>query len=587
MYSKTIMAMFVVAVVCGASVLAEQTDVRVELGSKSVQQYGRLEIEVTGVGEYERPGDPAEVRLDAEMVSPSGKKVAAPGFAMHKTREVKKGGDIKWEPYGDWLWRIRYMPDEIGTYKGVAVVTTKEGRRSSEEFSFEVSKSESKGIIRLAKQNPWAFEYSDGTPYIAIGQNLGWAGGNRLEKYRKWISSMAANDCNFIRVWFGSTWCFGIQGKKAYIYNEDAAELLERVLGLCEERGIAIKLCLGDNIPSYLAGQNGPFKQCETKLDFLTKESAKTQWKGIQRYCVARYGASTSIFAWEMWNEMVSNFGHGDEVAAWTEEMCRHVKSVDPHGHLAGNSTGMLGLNVYRQPSVDFTQYHRYGGANHKCYETPQTDDEPLFEVYAGRLRALRELGKPVFLAECGLTGAGWRAHPATDPGRAREHPKDTKGYAFHESLWMGFIDGGAGAGQTWWWHGAVDYWNYYPQFKPFVKFVSDIPLNEAPLPPSSGEAEPENLRCFVRQNGWGAIAWVVNANDGWYSLVIEGEKPAKVNGGKITFGGLENGEYRVQLMYPWTGESTERTTSVENGQTTVSLPEFEIDIAVKLVKTG
>jgi len=521
------------------------------------------------------------------MVSPSGKKVVAPGFALHKTKEVMQGKEVKWEPYGEWLWRILYMPDETGTYKGVAVVTTKEGRRTSDEFSFEVSKSESKGIIRVATQNPWAFEYSDGTPYIAIGQNLCWAGDSRFENYRRWIEKMAANDCNFIRVWLGAYWCFGIQGKEPYVYSEDAAELMERVLELCEKHSIAIDICLGDNVQaSYVNKDSGVFKECETKLDFLTKESAKAQWKGIVRYCVARYGASTSIFAWEMWNEMISNFGHPDEVATWTEEMCAYVKSVDPHGHMAMNSSGMLGLNMYRQPSVDMTVYHRYGGADHDCFETPQTKEQPLFEVYGGRIAELRKIGKPVLLAECGLTDIKWGPHPATDAGRDREYPKDRKGYAFHESLWMGFIDGGAGTGHTWWWDGMVEPWNYYPQFKPFAKFVGDIPLNKAPLPPRTGKAEPENLRCFVRQNDWGAIAWVVNVNDGWHSLVMEGRKPEKVSGGKIFFSGLESGEYSVELVNPWTGESKEWTTSVENGQTTVSLPEFEIDMAVKVVKT-
>ncbi len=568
------------------AIAAQQGNLRVELGAQQVKQYGRLEMQVIGVGEYERPGDPAEVRLDAEMVSPSGKKIVVPGFAMHKTREVDARGGVKWEPYGDWLWRIRFMPDEAGVYKGTAVLTARDGRRTSDEFSFEVSKSDSKGIIRVAKQNPWAFEYSNGSPYIAVGQNLCWAGGNRLENYRMWLDKMAANNCNFIRVWLGANWCFGVQGKEPYVYSEDAAELMDRVLELCEKHGIAIKLCLGDNINGYLPNNGGPFKQCETSLDFLTKESAKTQWKGIERYCVARYGASTSIFAWEMWNEMVSNFGNGDQVAAWTEEMCKYIKSIDPYGHLAGNSTGMLGLNVYRQPSVDFTQYHRYGGANHGCYETPQTDKEPLFEVFAGRLAELRKLGKPVLLAECGLTRPDWGPHPTSLPDQDTDSPKDTKGYAFHESLWMGFIDGGAGSGHTWWWDGMVDPWNYYPQFKPIAAFVSDIPLNKAPLPPASGKVEPENLRCFVRQNDWGAVAWVVNSNDGWYSLVMEARKPARVSGGKLTFTGLKDGQYTVQMMNPWSGETTNKTAETQAGQLTVALADFEIDTAVKVIRT-
>jgi len=277
MYGNVVKVLFVICIVCGASARAEEADIRVKLGSKSVRQYGRLEMLVTGVGQFELTGDPSVVKLDAELVSPSGKKVVAPGFAMRATKEVKTDKDVKWEPYGGWLWRIRYMPDEVGIYKGEAVVTTREGQRPSERFSFEVSKSDSKGIIRVAKGNPWAFEYSDGSPYIAIGHNLCWSGGNRLTEYRKWLDKMAANDCNFIRIWFGSTWCFGIQGTEPYVYNEDAAKLLERVMKLCEERRIAVKLCFGDNIRLYLPPKGAPYKQCETGLDFLTRDDARRQ----------------------------------------------------------------------------------------------------------------------------------------------------------------------------------------------------------------------------------------------------------------------------------------------------------------------
>jgi hypothetical protein len=46
----------------------------------------------------------------------------------------------------------------------------------------------------------------------------------------------------------------------------------------------------------------------------------------------------------------------------------------------------------------------------------------------------------------------------------------------------------------------------------------------------------------------------------------MEAKKPEKLSGGKITFNGLENGDYRVELVGAWTGESTEGTARVENG---------------------
>jgi len=585
MLRRELFAVLIGLVTCGSVVWSQTEKLRVIVRRNTVPQYSRNEIAVIGVGDYERPGDPAEIKLDAVLQSPSGKTVVVPGFAMHETRTVKQKNRPKFVATGPWRWRVRYMPDEVGKYTGIVKITTPEEIRKSEEFSFSVSPSDSSGIIRVARHNPWAFEYSDGTAYIPIGQNLSWASCNdRLAKYNKWLNDMAANGCNFIRIWLGADWCFGIQGNEPYRYNEDAAELMDRVLELCEARGIAVKLCFGNNIDGYLGKNDGPFKQCENKLDFLTKDSAKTQWKALQRYCVARYGASTSIFAWEMWNEMVSNFGDINEVAAWTQEMCRHVKSIDSHSHLSGNSTGKLGLKVYTQPAVDFTQYHRYGGADHKCYETPQTADEALFSVYDGRIRQLRRLGKPVLLAECGLTRSGWGPHPVTTPGT--DGPKDKNGYAFHEALWIGFFDGGAGSGQTWWWDSMVEQWNYYGQFQPLADFVSDIPLNEVPLPPSQGQVAPENLRCYVRQNDRIAVAWVINENDDWYSLVVKDKEPEPVSGAILTLTGLEDGQYKADFMNPWTGDTVTKNAQVDKGELTLVLPDFKIDTAVKLKKT-
>jgi len=581
MFRKSLLIVLAVVFLSGAASLAQQQKLRVMLRQEYVNQYGRLEIGVAGVGDYERPGDPAQVKLDAVLQSPSGETIVAPGFAMHETREIKRDNQPKYVPAGPWRWRVRYMPNETGKYTGVVKVTDAEGVRTSEEFSFNVRPSRSKGILRIAENNPWAFEYEDGTPYIAIGQNLSWSHNDRLEEYRQWLDDMVANGCNFIRIWFGADWCFGIQGSEPYRYNEDAAELMDRVLKLCEARGVAIKFCFGDNVDGYLGKKGGPFKQCDSGLDFLTKESAKTQWKALQRYCIARYGASTSILAWELWNEMDDNFGniHMPEVIAWTEEMCSYVKSVDPHGHMTTNSTGSgkKRFKLYGQPSVDFAQYHNYGGARYP--------DQTQYEIYDDEIRALRKLKRPVLLAECGLVNDHWGNYPATTP--QGEGPKDEKGYAFHEALWIGFFGGGAGTGMHWWWDSMVQEWDYYPQFQPFADFVSDIHINEAPLPPTEGKVTPENLCCYVRQNDRRAVVWVINKNNDWRSLVEDEKEPETVSEAKLSLSGLKDGKYKVVFMNTWTGNTSNGIITAENGQASIVLPQFNIDTAVKLIYQG
>ena len=223
----------------------------VSLPALEVAKYEKIEIDISGVGEFKKPMNPYEVRLEASLISPSGKRVKVPGFAMHETQPT--GSDItpKYKPVGPWLWKIRYAPDETGTYKGTAsLVVASEVAKISKPFEFKVVESKSKGFIRVSKTNRFAFEYDDGSPYILIGQNLCWANdtpqAGRLARYTKWLDDMAANNCNYIRIWLGSRWSFGIEGDESktftgpYEYNEDAAALMDKVLALCEERGIAI-----------------------------------------------------------------------------------------------------------------------------------------------------------------------------------------------------------------------------------------------------------------------------------------------------------------------------------------------------------
>ncbi len=572
---------------------AADEKLRVRISTDAPDRYELTEILVAGVGEYDTPYNPAIVTLDAELTAPSGKKLIVPGFAMHRTQLGPGKRYREYAAAGPWLWKVRFAGSEEGTYKGTVAVTTPEGKRTSDEFEFNVAPSKSRGLIRVAKGNPHAFEYENGAPFIAIGNCLCWNNGNdRAALYKSWLDKMAANDCNFIRIWLGSKWCFGLEQNDSgnfttpYYYNEDAATLMDEVLKMCEERGIAIKLCFGDNVSGYLHHNGGSY-QIRSAADFLTDEKARTQWKAMIRYCVARWGYSTNIFAWEQWNEMDDNFwnsGGIKKVEEWTEEMCGYTKSIDPFGHMTTNSTGSgkEQFGLYAKPSVDYAQYHNYGGE--------RLQDKAQYEIYAPAVRNLRRLNKPVLVAECGLVNKQWGPYPATSNGGRRDAagPKDTKGYAFHEAIWVGFMAGGAGTSQHWWWDSMVDPWNLYPQYKPFANFVAGLDINKAPMPPVEATVTPSNLRVFARSGKPGTIAWVINRSDWWRALVMDGKTPEKVSAATLALPDLEPGRYAIQFMDPWTGAAIEeRQLEVPAGQkhTTVNLPDFTIDIAIKAIR--
>lgn len=581
--SDIVILTFVCCLVACVCLAVENEPLGVSLSKETIGRYEKLEISVSGVGDYKRPMNPYRVKLDATLTSPSGKTIKVAGFAMHETeaRPIGPHKQPKYVPVGPWLWKVRYAPDELGIYKGTVSVTAGgQVKSESEPFEFKVVPSVSKGFIRVSKTNPFVFQYDDGTPYVLIGQNLCWANdqtkASRLQRYRQWLDDMAANGCNYIRIWLGSRWSFGIEGDESktftepFVYNEDAAVLMDKVLALCEQRGIAIKLCIGNNINNYLK-KNGGNYNVESKEEFLRSPVAKKQWKALQRYCVARWGASTSIFAWELWNEMDHNFwGMGRQVADWSEGMCADLQRIDPHGHPTANSTGSGSqlFVLWNKPHVDFAQYHNYGNKKNN-------KDKTQYEIYGEPIANLRKAGKPVMLAECGI-----------DQGTFKS---DAKGYSFHEAVWVGFMAGGCGTGMHWWWDNAIEFHpaTYYPQYKHFAKFVSDLPVQKEPFAPTRATVKPGNLKCYARSASWGTIAWIVNRNDRWQELLLRKKEPETVSGADLVVEVPGSGKYKIQCMDPWTGkiraESLENTT--EEGECIVKLPDFRIDIAVKVIK--
>jgi len=537
----------------------------------SVAKYDRIELAVTGMDDYSNPMDPSIVKFYARLKSPSGKTVEVPGFAMHKTEKVLQKNQFKYIPTGRWLYRIRYAPDEMGRYTGRVIAVAGGKAVKSDQFEFEVTEPRSKGMIRVAKNNPHAFEYDDGTGYIAIGQNLCWANGkDRAKVFENWLDNMAEQNCNFIRLWLGSQWCFGIQGSKPYQFSEDALALADEVLEMCEDRGIAVKMCLGNNINRYLKQNDGPYVNCTTKDDFLQKPEAKKQWRALQRYAVARWGASRSVFAWELWNEMDHNFwGKSKQVADWSEEMCKHIQSIDPHNHPTTNSTGSGSKLFYlwNKPHVDFAQYHNYGGKE-------KQNRASQYELYAPPVKDLRKTGKPVLLAESGLG--------------QQTQKKDVNGYAFHEQIWIGFFAGGIGTGMTWWWDSVIGPLDLYYHMGAFEKFVRDLPVNREPFPPVEAVAEPAKLKCYARAASWGAVAWIVNDENQWQDLMLDGEEAQLVSGAELTIPSLDAGEYLVKYFDTRKGEFiSQKYVTLASDDKTIAMPDFKIDVAVKILKAN
>ena len=557
----------------------------------------KIEWTVADLPDAVNPFDPAVIRVDAEIVSPGGQTVSVPGFAVQCCESHQVNGETRYQSIGGLDWRVRYAAPSTGEYHARVVVTVVNADRAvSAPFRFQVEPPVKpyRGIVRISPDNPAAFACADGSGFIPVGENICWQ--TPRDKIFGWIAKLGASKANWVRIWTSSSPTFGLEGTRAYEYNEDAARALDAVVENCERNGVCATFCLSHvrsfgppprppkaiNYSStfpYDVRNGGPAVDMR---EMFTLPAARAQQEAMLRYVIARWGYSRAIFAWELWNEMDSirdNAAMHAEIVRWVDEMCSYLHAHDPYGHLATTSLGSAGVweDLWRLPSVDFINYHDYGGRE-------KYRDRSQVEVYAPVMANLGKYGKPVLFSEVGLVNEDWNANDHVSPKKAATAIQDVDNRAFHEALWLPFFTGAAGGGLHWWWE-ELDYYNVYSLYQTFADFIADVPLARAPMPTVDGRASAESLRCFARGNDWGTLAWVWDRRAAWQSLVLAARQPEKVTGAYIILPAAQ-GTFQVQCVDTRDGKELSRSTiQSDPAGLTVPLPEFTVDVAVKAVR--
>ena len=110
-----------------------------------------FEVELAGTKSYANPF--LDVTVAAEFTGPSGRKVTAHGF--HD---------------GSNVWRVRFAPDETGAWNYVTTASdTNNAGLHQRTGSLTCAASAHRGFIRIHPDNPYAFAYTDGTPFFPMG----------------------------------------------------------------------------------------------------------------------------------------------------------------------------------------------------------------------------------------------------------------------------------------------------------------------------------------------------------------------------------------------------------------------------------
>jgi len=340
--------------------------------TKIPKLYEKTEFNIKLTGHWDNPYLQEDVALDLLITSPAGKKLVLPCY-------YESG-----ESGAESTWKARFAAQETGTYHytfkfskaGNVVSTSKEGQ-------FAVAKSAKNGFLH--PKNNWAFQFDNGKPFRGIGENIAWESRssddskffkglheNPKYNYEYMLPSLAKHGGNFYRTWI-SAWNLPIDWHKGFnsnrylasdkYFNPSAIEKLDRLVTLSDSLGVYMMLTLGQGDYNTRDGGFSP-----NAADFFVNPKSMQRYKNRLRYIIARWGYSTSIGAWELFNEVDNvQFGNkakpinADSIVTWHDVMSTYIKETDPYQHLVTTSIShrdLKGLNSLK--NIDFNQKHIY-----------------------------------------------------------------------------------------------------------------------------------------------------------------------------------------------------------------------------------
>jgi len=444
------------AALVSPSLLAQPQIVQLNLA----QLWRRVEFQVNNVPATTNRFDPDIIRLDSMFTAPSGREMVVPGFWFQNYVRSLSGGYEQLSPSGAASWRIRFTPQETGSYSLMLAITTNGvaiGPPLTANFTVTNTNPPTRsGYVQIAPGQQY-FRTGDDQPLRLIGENVCWHGGRGTYDYDNWFPAMQAAGENFARLWM-CPWAFGIECEPGTLrdYRLDRAWQLDYVVQLAEQRGIYLLLCLDyhgmfQTVPDYWGGndvwKSNPYNAtnggpCLSPNAFFTNTTARALYQKRLRYLVARYGYSPNLLAWEFFNEIDNSYNNltATDVAAWHGTLGTWLRTNDAFGHLI--TTSLTGSSdrpeIWQLPQLDFASYHSYGEA------------KPATRLASVSQSFLSRYGKPVMIGEFGVNFAGWDR--ASDPYLR----------GFRQAVWGAAVGGSTGTAMSWWWEN-IHSENAYP----------------------------------------------------------------------------------------------------------------------------
>lgn len=526
----------------------------IQASAGTLDRFETLELAVAFDGTYQNFFDRTEVDLWACFFAPSGKRLEVKGF-------VYEADEAQAKP----TWRIRFTPTEVGLWRYDVTVKNAGGEVTSQPYEFLCRQGPDRpGFIRVSKSDPQFFEFHNGTFYYPLGQNVCWA-----SNYEYYLDQIKAYGGNYVRVWL-CPWNLQLENpREVGKYDLEVARAIDLLLEKCRERGIYVQLVLRyhgmqdaswDKNP-YNAANGGP---CTWAGDFFTDAKAKDLHKRFLDYVAARWGHSTALFAWELWNEVdLARADRESDVVAWHREMAAHLKKADAHGHLVTTSVCSVGRmnGLFELPEIDFIPVHLY------------TRD--LAAQFHNAWLHYRKLRKPIFIGEF---SAGIK--PGDDQG-------DERGIHLHAGLWLAFVGPFAGSAMPWWWDTFVDKNKLYGHWAVLSRFARgidrrgkgyEVVVSQVKV----GDDAAVSLRGLVAPSE--ALLWVYD--EARIARPEHAARPLLLTDRPVRLHGMLGGRFRVEVWDTLDGKVvSESTVNSDGGTVSYVLPKSSHPLAVKVTQ--
>lgn len=438
--------------------------------SASVPQFTRFEAAFSATGTWSNPYDPDQIAIEAVFHAPDERQVVVPAFfCQDYEREAVSGAELL-VPKGPAGWRVRFTPTTPGTYRWSLRLRNGGQTVTSPEASFTCTPAADRhGYLRVSRRNPYYLEFDDGTPFFGIGMNIATLDAGRLASAERWYTRFAEAGGNLVRSW----WCASSTDVESTVssrpdqgigrYRQEDCWRIDQLMTLSERLGIHMMCCIETQQAlrrdawwdrfTYNRANGGPIG---APAEFFTDESARRLFRHRLRYLVARWSYSTSVYAWQFWNEVSACNNYSSEpVAAWHREMATYLRGIDPAAHIIHTNFG--NLDGYRE-----------------------VDGLPEMEVVSTNIYSRRDMAQTGIWGTRYLTGQYRKPYFLTEYGVGHHGgwvTEDPTGIIVHNGLWGPLMSGSAGTGMPWGWGGWIDTQDMYHYWKPVADIVAGVPF--------------------------------------------------------------------------------------------------------------